>query len=93
MIALLKEAFGTPSWTAIQSMDIERIRRGHARIVPPPVPKTPAYPLTAGEPVIPHVEIRDMPGLVEKLRADLQAEDVEPKTVVPWEQTYRGSRY
>jgi hypothetical protein len=74
LIALLKEAFGTPSWTAIQSMDIERIRRGHARIVPPP------------EPVIPHTEIRDMPGLIDKLKADLECEDVEPEIAVPWDQ-------
>jgi phage recombination protein Bet len=42
--------------------------------------------LTPGEPVIPHTEIRDIPGLVEKLKADLECEDVEPETVVPWDQ-------
>lgn len=77
LIALLKEAFGTPSWTAIQSMDLAKIRAGHDRIVPPIVPAAPPAP---------EVLPRDMPGLVDKLKDDLQGEDIEPETCVPWDQ-------
>jgi phage recombination protein Bet len=41
--------------------------------------------LKPGEPEVPHTEIRDVPGLVEKLKADLECEDVEPETAVPWD--------
>jgi hypothetical protein len=32
-IALLKQAFGTPSWTAIQGMTLDKVREGHNKIV------------------------------------------------------------
>jgi hypothetical protein len=38
-IALLKDVFGTASWTAIQGMELLKLRVGHDKIVPKPAPK------------------------------------------------------
>lgn len=38
------------------------------------------------DPPAPVDPIRDMPGLVDKLKKDLECEDVEPETCVPWDQ-------
>jgi hypothetical protein len=68
-IALLKEAFGTPSWTAIQGMTIDKVRVGHGRIVPPPVIATLPAPEITTPP------IRDFDGLVGKIAKDLTYEN------------------
>jgi hypothetical protein len=39
-IALLKDVFGTASWTAIQSMDLKALQVAHDKIMPKAAPKT-----------------------------------------------------
>ena len=83
LIALLKEAFGTPSWTAIQGMTLDKIQAGHDRIVPPPKPADNPAPIIdklkdelQGEDISVEVDINALKALYGKglvLRDDLSA--------------------